>query len=143
MLYLGRTLATAVAETLVRDRFVGRSRRRLTKEEVEAWGVTEVAAASPLSLLDLTGSGLLQLGAPTNVVRGKAQGPGRRFSEVLHAEAPGLDGILYPSRLTNQASIAVYERAAGKLRASPLQPLIDHPGLIPTLMALNIQVLRG
>jgi len=125
VLYLGRTLTTAVAETIVRDRFVGWRRRLIAEEEILDWGVTEVHAEAPLALLDLTKTGLVQLGVPTNAVRGKTQGPGRSFSETLHALAPDVDGVFYPSRLTNGLCIAVYERAAHKLRALPLIPLID------------------
>ncbi len=141
VLYLGRNLTTAVAETLVRDRFVGRRRRLFSLDDIQECGVTQVSASLPLAILDLTGSGLLQLGVATDAVRGKAHGHGRRFSEGLHAQAPDIDGVLYPSRLTNQACIAVYERAVGKLRSSPLESLVDQPTLVPALRALNITVL--
>jgi hypothetical protein len=140
-LYLAKTLTTGVAETIVRDRFVGKSRRRLTEEEIDAWGVTEVAATAPLSLPDLRAGGPIRLGVPTNVVRGKAQGPGRRFSEALYRSAPDLDGIFYPSRLTNDWCIAVYDRGVPKLRAGEVRPLIRHPCLLPALAALNVAVL--
>jgi hypothetical protein len=142
VLYLGRALTTAVAETLVRDRFVGRRRRLVTMDEVETWGVTEVMAVSPLTVLDLTGSALVQLGVPTNAVRGKAHGAGRRFGESLHAEAPDIDGILYPSRLTNGISLAIYQRAVSGLRATPVSPILDQPGLVTALRDLNVTVVR-
>jgi hypothetical protein len=66
-LYIARTLVTGVAETVVRDRFVARARRRLTIDEVEAWGVAEVHATARLSLLDLRTTGLVQLGVVTNI----------------------------------------------------------------------------
>jgi hypothetical protein len=141
LLYLGRSLTTAVAETVIRDRFVGRRRRVLTQEEIETWGAAEVRAAEPLTLLDLTGTGLVQLGVPTNAVRGKAHGSGRGFSEALYFQGPMIDGILYPSRLTNEPCIAIYDRAVAKLRASPVQRLVDQPTLIPALSALNVTVL--
>jgi hypothetical protein len=37
VLYLGQDLATAVAETLVRDRFQDKARRRLTQAEAATW----------------------------------------------------------------------------------------------------------
>lgn len=39
ILYLGKTLQTAIAETLIRDRFVGKAKRTLTDDDIEAWGV--------------------------------------------------------------------------------------------------------
>lgn len=140
-LYIARTLVTSVAETIVRDRFVARAKRRLTEEEIEAWGVTAVQASAPLSLLDLRTTGLVQLGVPTNTVRGKAHAAGRRFSEALYAQAPAIDGILYPSRLTNDICIAVYDRAVAKLTAGTVHPIINQTKLIPALADLNITVL--
>ncbi len=143
VLYLARTLVTGVAETVVRDRFVAKARRRLTIEEVEAWGVTKVRAISPLSLLDLRTTGLVQLGVATNAVRGKGHGPGRRFSEALYVQAPLIDGILYPSRLTSDLCIAVYDRGQAKLSAGPVRALTSQPELISTLKALNITVIAS
>jgi hypothetical protein len=141
VLYIAQTLIAAVAETIVRDRFVHKARRRLTEEEIGAWGIAEVEANAPLSLLDLRTTGPVRLGIPTNVVRSKAHGPGRRFSEALYALAPAVDGIMYPSRLTNDICIAVYDRAVSRLNAGAVTPVIRQGGLIPALAALNITVL--
>jgi hypothetical protein len=141
VLYLARNLVTCVAETIVRDRFVGKARRRLTREEIEAWGIVEIAANPPLSLLDLRATGPVQLGIPTNAVRGKAHRSGRLFSETLYARCPWVDGILYPSRLTNDVCIAVYDRAATKHVAGEVYPVIRQRGLVPALAELNIEVL--
>ncbi len=143
VLYIARTLVTGVAETVVRDRFVARARRRLTIDEVEAWGVAEVHAAAPLSLLDLRTTGLVQLGVATNAVRGKGHAPGRRFSEALYAQAPLIDGILYPSRLTNDLCIAVYDRSQSKLTAGPVRNLTSQPELVSALEDLNVTVIAG
>jgi hypothetical protein len=141
LLYTARTLVTAIAETIVRDRFVGRAARRLTEEEIEGWGVVAVTATEPLSLLDLRTTGAVMLGIPTNAVRGKAHGTGRRFSEALYRGFPELDGILYPSRLTNDLCIAVYDRAVAKLEAGVVRPVIRQARLVPALAALNVTVL--
>jgi hypothetical protein len=53
VLYIANTLTTGVAETIVLDRFVGKARRRLTEEEIEAWGVAEIGGNAPQPLLDL------------------------------------------------------------------------------------------
>jgi hypothetical protein len=141
VLYLGKSIVTSLAETVIRDRFVGRAKRRLTREEIEAWGIAEVTAKSPLALLDLRTTGVIQLGVATNTIRGKAHKAGRAFSEVLYAQAPGIDGILYQSRLTNGSCIAVYDRGVAKLAAGNLEPLITQQALIPALNHLNVTVL--
>ena len=51
VLYIAQTLITGVAETIVRDRFVGKAERRLTEEEIEAWGIAEVEANAHLPVL--------------------------------------------------------------------------------------------
>ena len=143
VLYLGQTLTTAIAETIVRDRFVGRRRHRITDEEVLSWGVTEIGVSEPLNLLDLTGTGLVRLGVPTNAVKGKAQGPGQRLSEALHGADPNIDGIFYPSRLTNQLCMAIYERATRKLRPGRVHPLSHQPGLESAFRELNVEVITS
>ena len=44
VLYIGRDIQTAVAETLGRDRFAGRKRRLIPLSEAETGGITEVSA---------------------------------------------------------------------------------------------------
>ncbi len=45
-------MTTAVAETLVRDRFRGRATRKLLDVEAALRGVTAVTAIKPLTLID-------------------------------------------------------------------------------------------
>ena len=75
VLYLGKTLATGVAETVIRDRFVNRRKRRLTRDEIGTWGVTVVGAATPLTVLDLSVDGLLALGAPSDAATSARSAP--------------------------------------------------------------------
>ena len=142
VLYIAPRLVTGVAETLVRDRYVARIRRRILEREVETWGVTEVEAGSDLHLLDLRTTGLVQLGAPTNVARGKNHRAGRRFSAEVYAQAPAVDGLLYSSRLTGGACIALYDRAVHKLVGAPVVELIRVAALVPALAALNLELVK-
>jgi len=142
VLYLGQTVATGMAETIVRDRFVGRAKRRLHRDEIDLWGMTVVSSSADLTLLDLTGEGLLALGVPTDAVRAKSHRAGRRFSADVYGQAPELDGILYPSRLTGGLCIAVYDRGVTKLRATPVRPLLLQPELVPALKRLHIDLIR-
>jgi hypothetical protein len=140
VLYLGKTVATGMAETIVRDRFVNRRTRRLTRDEIETWGVTVVRTKTPLSLLDLTGDALLALGAPTDAARGKSHRTGRAFSADVYAQAPTIDGLLYLSRLTGAPCVAVYDRGVAKLEAARVRPLSLQPELIPALERLRIEL---
>jgi RES domain len=143
VIYLAEDLATSLAETIVRDRFVGRAQRQLMSNEVDLWGATEVTGSTPLTLIDLRTTGVLRLGVATNAVRGKAQGQGRRLSQAVY-EQTDADGLVYLSRLTGLSCICLYERALpGSLTASPVQPVVCLAGFIPALQALNIKLLAA
>jgi hypothetical protein len=53
LIYVAHDLATAIAETIVRDRFEGVQERVLDESEIEEWAVSEVTATDPLIVLDL------------------------------------------------------------------------------------------
>jgi len=139
VLYIAEDLATAVAETLIRDRFVGRRRRIISRGDVELWGVTSVHSRGPLQLLDIRTDGLLRLGAPTDAGRAKAQRQGRRFSQEVHDQTR-VDGILYRSRLTGAVCCAIYERAvrARKLSADPVVEAVRLVDFEPALRSLGV-----
>lgn len=142
LIYLARNLATAIAETVVRDRFEGKARRVLDISEVEDWVVSEVSAVEPLTVIDLRTTGLLKLGVTTNAARAKCQAAGRRLSKALY-ERFAVDGVLYSSRLTSAECLAVYDRAVkAKLRSTAAVSLVRHAGLITALSAINVSV-RG
>lgn len=110
LLYLAQDVKTAVAETIIRDRFEGESERLLLQEEFDRYSITSVRNARPLLLLDLRFEGASLLGVSTDAVRAKAQAAGRRFSQKLYDQTD-LDGIVYMSRITNKQCVIVYDRA--------------------------------
>ena len=69
LLYVAEDLQTSVAETLIRDRFENRRRRRIAQAEAEIWGAVQVDATAPLTLVDLRTTGLLRLGVSTDAGR--------------------------------------------------------------------------
>lgn len=147
VIYLAADLATAVAETLVRDRFEGgrredRSRRRLMVEEADLWGATAVASARPLTLVDLRTTGLLRLGVSTDAARAKAQVEGRRLSDAVHRQSTA-DGLLYLSRLTGQPCVCLYERAVDALTATPVVPLARLERFVDALAALDVTLVAA
>ena len=99
VIYIAQDLTTAVAETLVRDRFQGRARRKLLDVEAALWGMTEVNASTPLLLIDLRTTGLVRLGVSTEAARGKAQSQGRKLSQAIYDQTDA-QGLIYNSRLT-------------------------------------------
>lgn len=100
LVYIARDIATALAETLVRDRFEGKVRRVLDITELNDWAVSEVSAIDPLKVIDLRSTGLLKLGVTTDAARAKRQDVGRRLSKALY-DRFAIDGVLYSSRLAS------------------------------------------
>lgn len=140
VLYIARDVATAIAETIIRDRFEGRAKRILDLTEVDDWAFSEVSTTAPLTVLDLRTTGLLRLGVSTNAARAKNHATGRRLSKALH-DRFAIDGILYASRLTSAECVVVYDRAVtARLAATPAESLVRNPHLIDALGSLNVTI---
>jgi hypothetical protein len=142
LLYIAADLPTALAETIVRDRFEGAAHRELDIHDIRPWGVCEVDASAPLRVLDLRWDGCFKLGISTDVTGAKAQAEARVFSQELY-NTTDLDGILYHSRLRKRNCVAVYDRAvAAFLKARPIVPIETLAGLVPALRALKVKLNR-
>lgn len=142
LLYIAADLATAMAETIVRDRFEGAAVRELDITDIQPWGVCEVEARAPLRVLDLRRDGCFKLGVSTDVVGAKAQGQSRALSQTLY-ETTDLDGILYPSRLRKRNCVAVYDRAvAYVLKSGPVVEMETLAGLTAALRTLKVKLNR-
>lgn len=110
LLYLAQNPMTAVAETIVRDRFEKTTDRYLMREELDRYSIAVIRNPKPLFLLDLRYEGASLLGISTDTVRAKAQAAGRRLSQEIY-DRTEFDGIIYMSRITNKECVAVYDRA--------------------------------
>jgi hypothetical protein len=142
LLYIAADLPTALAETIIRDRFEGASRRELDIHDIRPWGVCEVDAIAPLRVLDLRRDGCFKLGISTDITGAKAQAKARIFSQALY-DATDLDGILYHSRLRKRNCVAVYDRAvAALLKGRPVVPIETLHQLVPALRALKVKLNR-
>ena len=118
LLYLAQDPITAVAETIIRDRFEGTVERLLLREELDRYSIAAVRNKHPLFLLDLRHEGASLMGVSTDAVRAKAQAAGRRLSQEIY-DRTEFDGVLYMSRITNKQCVAVYDRAvASGLKAN-------------------------
>ena len=140
LLYAAPNLETAIAETIIRDRFEGKTKRILDISEIEEFAVAEVSTRKELTLLDLRKSGLLKLGVSTDAARAKAHLEGQLLSEDVYQQFL-LDGILYASRLTGADCVSVYDRAVTpKLKADNAIELADAEDLIPALKSLHVSL---
>ena len=126
----------------MRDRFEGKQRRFLFRPQLDALCVTSISSNWVLALVDLTGPGAYELGVDTDAKGARDHLRGQEFSELLHAQMPEVDGILFNSRLTSARCIAIYERALPSLSGRVPVSLLQAAELVPELNRLKIIVRR-
>jgi hypothetical protein len=140
-LYAAVSLATAIAETIVRDRFEGGGPRRLFSTELEKSCVVQLSARIPLDLVDLRMDGCFQLGISTDIASAKGWDQSRKLAQYVYDQTT-LDGFLYRSRLTGANCIAIFGRAiAAKLTAGIARSLTAAPDLEVALKSLSVEVI--
>ena len=144
ILYASPDFATAVVETVVRDRFTHQRDRRIALREVteRAWARISTRPEAELTLLDLRGDGCTRIGAPTDTVRARNHAAGRALGKAIHAAHPDIDGLVYVSRLTDEEIYAVFDRGMTKLEATGTGLLRDHPDLPDVLKRYGIALVR-
>jgi hypothetical protein len=142
-LYAARSLATAIAERVIRDRFEGGGMRLLFGSELAEYCVASISAMAPLQLLDLRTDGCFQLGVSTDIASAKSPkgwDEARALAQYIHDETT-LDGFLYRSRLTAENCVAIFDRAIhATLSAGKGMDLVAMPRLSVALCKLNIRL---
>ena len=142
VLYAADNFATAFAEAVVRDRFEGKSRRFLYRPHLDQLCVAAVGSNRELVMLDLRGAAAYELGFDTDASRARDHTSGQALSEAVHAKMPDIDAILFDSRLTSGACVAIYERALPSLSAKPSIALMQSALLPAELTRLGVTVRR-
>jgi hypothetical protein len=142
VLYAAVSFETCVVETLVRDRFARRTRRELPLAAILVRASAPIATKPnhELKLLDLRGSGCVEIGAPTDAAHARHLAAGQALGRAVHEEHRDIDGFIYSSRLTGDDCIAVFGRAAEKLMVLEAGELKDHPQLPKVLEQHRIQL---
>lgn len=141
-LYAAKNLATALAETVVRDRFEGISERRLFIAELAGRSAVRIDSTEALHLVDLRKGGCLKLGVSTDISGAKCFEEAQAFADTLYKNH-SIDGIIYASRLTGENCIAIFDRATGKcLSATGVVPIVQLKQTTDALQTLNVQLLR-
>jgi RES domain len=134
VLYAAQEFSTAFVEVVVRDRFVHEDDRFVGYDEVEVRASIEFKLkVPPLNLVDLSGSGAVDLGAPTDAAHARNHAAGRALARALYDHHAGVDGIWYSSRLTGGSCVALFDRAVTKLEVFSTTDLNQHP-LLPDVL---------
>lgn len=140
VLYAARSLKTALAETVVRDRFEGLPHRQLFAAELTGRSAVRLRFAEPLRLVDLREGGCLKLGISTDIAGAKRFDEAQAFSSEVYVNE-AIDGILYASRLTAENCIAIFDRATSRLSADLISPLVQLQELRVSLAELNVALI--
>jgi hypothetical protein len=143
VLYAAEDFPTAFAEAVVRDRFEGKAHRYLYRPHLEQACLTAVSSSRELVLLDLRGAGAYELGVDTDASRARDHTAGQAFSQGVHDALPDVDAILFDSRLTTGACVAIYDRAFSALSATAPIALMQAALLPAEITRLNISLRRG
>lgn len=140
-LYAAHGTSTALAETVVRDRFEGQADRRLFVDELANRAVVQIDTIKPLRLVDLRTGGCLKLGISTDIAGAKHFTEAQQFSDAVY-EQRDIAGILYASRLTGESCVTVFDRAvATSLTVTSIAPLAQLAGLGDALRELNVELI--
>ena len=106
VLYAAREIAGAFVETLARGGV-----RTVAQERLQRYRVAEIAASRAVSLVDLTGRGMVRMGVDGRLTTGAYQ-IAQRWSSAFFADRGRPDGILYASRHDpGQQLAALFDRA--------------------------------
>lgn len=144
ILYAAGDGPTALLEAFQVTRTINRHRDR-------PW-LAKFRLARGLKVLDLRGPWPTRAGASQALATGDDPAATQAWARAIHADYPGLHGILYPSSMRGTPTdpmppdvhpllfghnLALFERAAAALPTNPIlhQPL-DHPGLADLLAAI-------
>lgn len=142
VLYAADNFPTAFAEAVVRDRFEGRSRRYLYRPHLEQVCLTAISSGRALTLLDLRGAAAYELGVDTDASRARDHTVGQTFSQAVHDQMADVDAILFDSRLTSGACVAIYDRAFSALSGTVPIGLLQAALLPAEITRLRITLRR-
>lgn len=140
-LYAAQNFATALAEAVIRDRFVGKERRYLYRPYLDSLLGTEISTSASLMLVDLTGDAAYDMGIDTDAKGSRSHRAGQAFAEALHKRTSA-DGILFSSRLTNEPCVAIFDRAFLRLIGKAPIQLVRVGALADELVRLEVTVRR-
>lgn len=140
--YAASDFQTAFLETVVRDQFVRTANRTVLVRDIatRGWIRAETRPGEALNLLDLTGSGCVEIGAPTDAVHARNQTAGQALGRAIYQQHIDIDGFAYASRLTGELCYAIFDRALVKLIAVETGTLLEYAQLPDLLERHHIEL---
>jgi hypothetical protein len=117
-----QAVSTALAEVFQETRLIDRKRS-------DPW-LAIFDVKKPIELLDTTGHWPVRAGGNMSINSGRRD-RARAWSRAIYSAYAAVEGIWYPSSITNQTCVALYDRA---LHAMPSRPIYNEPLDSPKLL---------
>ena len=138
--YLGTDLELAMAESILHDELPVNGRFELTRDHVDNHFALYFEG-SKLHLLSLTGPLLKRLGGTAELAGTGDYALTQCWSQAVHANPARYDGFVYMSRhLNSRRAVALFDRAAPKLRLRAYASLASAPGFRRAFWRLGIDM---
>lgn len=115
-------ISTVLAEVFQETRLIDRKRN-------DPW-VVIFDVTKPVALLDTTGHWPVRAGGNMSINSGRRD-RSRAWSRAIYEAYATVEGLWYPSSITNQSCVALYERARP---AMPPRPVLNEPLNSPKLL---------
>ena len=121
VLYASKRVFTSLWEAAIRDAPAQTDEQYVARRVLDAVRVVALRWGVPLDLLDVRGNRYLDINASPNIVKTRHNdySDSQQFAAFVIENLPECDGILYSSRYTEQACMALFDRAAYKLLEPP------------------------
>ena len=130
VLYLGADVNAAFVETFLREP----GKTLIAESDIEARHLSKITASRMLNLVEVTGPGLVRIGA-TAVVSSGPHHISQQWSLALWSHPQTPDGLLYRARHDDaRFCAAVFDRVGDILTDEPIGPLTDDSKLLADLL---------
>lgn len=130
--YFAATPGVAILETVVR----GLKVPIISRTVLQGRGLSAVALAEPLRMLQLEGKGLASFGLSAHEISGPDLGDCQDLARQVHEALDGVDGIQYRSRWdTSELCWVVFDRARDRIGSVLGTQHLDNPAVVrPALL---------
>ncbi len=147
VMYAAFDLATAFAETVLRDRPMHSDDLILDYHELESRVVIELKRGPdnrPLRLIKLYDEGLAAAHTDNQISARDHYPTTQRWAQMFHEHPLAADGMVYMSRYMGaRKSVALFDRCAAAVAAGPATPLLEHREFAGLVELFDLAIARG
>jgi hypothetical protein len=147
VMYAAFDLATAFAETVLRDKSMHLDDVILDYQDLESRMVVELKRGPdnrPLRLIKLYDEGLAAAHTDNQISARDHYPTTQRWAQIFHAHSIAADGIVYMSRYMGaRKSVALFDRCGAAVAAGSATPLLEHRDFAGVMEMFDLAIDRG